>query len=50
MIWVACNRTGGVWKSSIACNLTAIAASQGIATRMADLDPQAKTNSYTDHG
>ena len=49
MIRVVFNRKGGVGKSSIACNLAAIAASQGIATLVVDLDPQANTTSYLGH-
>jgi chromosome partitioning protein len=49
MIRVVFNRKGGVGKSSIACNLAAIAASQGVSTLVVDLDPQANTTSYLGH-
>ncbi|NQV63956.1 MAG: AAA family ATPase, partial [SAR86 cluster bacterium] len=49
MIRVVFNRKGGVGKSSIACNLAAIAASQGTSTLVVDLDPQANTTSYLGH-
>jgi chromosome partitioning protein len=49
MIRVVFNRKGGVGKSSIACNLAAVAASQGLSTLVVDLDPQANTTSYLGH-
>lgn len=49
MIRVVFNRKGGVGKSSITCNLAAVAAKQGISTLVVDLDPQANTTSYLRH-
>jgi chromosome partitioning protein len=49
MIRVVFNRKGGVGKSSIACNLAAVAASQGASTLVVDLDPQANSTSYLGH-
>lgn len=49
MIRVVFNRKGGVGKSSIACNLAAIAASQGQKTLLVDLDSQANATSYLGH-
>ena len=49
MIRVVFNRKGGVGKSSIACNLAAVAASQGKKSLVIDLDPQANSTSYLGH-
>lgn len=46
---VVFNRKGGVGKSTITCNLAAIAASQGKHVLVVDLDPQANTTSYLGH-
>ena len=49
MIRVVFNRKGGVGKSSITCNLAAVAASTGKRTLVIDLDPQANSTSYLGH-
>lgn len=46
---VVFNRKGGVGKSTIVCNLAAIAASKGKNVLVVDLDPQANTTSYLGH-
>ena len=43
---VVFNQKGGVGKSSIACNLAAISASQGKRTLVVDLDPQGNSTQY----
>ncbi len=49
MIRVVFNRKGGVGKSSITCNLAAVAASQGVKTLVVDLDAQTNATSYLGH-
>ena len=46
---VVFNRKGGVGKSTIVCNLAAIAATTGKKVLVVDLDPQANTTSYLGH-
>lgn len=43
---VVFNQKGGVGKSTITCNLAAIAAHRGIRTLVIDLDPQANSTRY----
>jgi chromosome partitioning protein len=43
---VVFNQKGGVGKSTITCNLAAIAAAQGRRTLVVDLDPQGNTSRY----
>jgi len=46
---VVFNRKGGVGKSTIVCNLAAIAADKGKRVLVVDLDPQANSTSYLGH-
>lgn len=46
---VVFNRKGGVGKSTITCNLAAVAAHSGKQVLVVDLDPQANTTSYLGH-
>ena len=46
MIRVVFNQKGGVGKSTIVCNLTAIAASRGQRTLVVDLDAQGNSSRY----
>ena len=43
---VVFNQKGGVGKSTITCNLAAIAAQQGWRTLVVDLDPQGNSTRY----
>lgn len=43
---VVFNQKGGVGKSTITCNLAAIAASRGLRTLVIDLDPQSNSTRY----
>ncbi|MBX2809664.1 MAG: ParA family protein [Cellvibrionaceae bacterium] len=49
MIRVIFNRKGGVGKSSITCNLAAVAARSGKPTLVVDLDAQANATAYLGH-
>jgi chromosome partitioning protein len=43
---VVFNQKGGVGKSTITCNLAAIAAARGVRTLVVDLDPQSNSSRY----
>ncbi len=49
MIRVIFNRKGGVGKSTICCNLAAVAATQGKKALVIDLDQQSNSSSYLGH-
>ncbi|WP_317930370.1 ParA family protein [Halioxenophilus sp. WMMB6] len=46
MIRAVFNRKGGVGKSTITCNLAAVASARGKRTLVIDIDPQANSTSY----
>ncbi len=46
MIRTVFNRKGGVGKSTITCNLAAVAAAKGLRTVIIDIDPQANSTNY----
>ena len=46
MRWVVFNQKGGVGKSTIVCNLAAIASRKGQRTLVVDLDPQGNSTQY----
>jgi chromosome partitioning protein len=46
MRWVVFNQKGGVGKSTIVCNLAAIASRKGHRTLVVDLDPQGNSSQY----
>ena len=46
MRWVVFNQKGGVGKSTLVCNLAAVAAREGRRTLVVDLDPQANSSHY----
>ena len=49
MIRAIFNRKGGVGKSTLCCNLAAVAATQGKRALVIDLDPQSNSSSYLGH-
>ena len=46
MLRVVFNQKGGVGKSTITCNLAAIAATKGKSTLVVDLDAQGNSSQY----